>query len=218
MEEIKSDISEIERLIAQCTRVNVKRLLNSELAALKSKLDHLNQVKEEKESIAQAHTEKKLSEKVTLFEPIKHYSWDEQTSGFVSINVKLLNIKKHDAANIKATFLIDSFELIVLDFEGKNWKLSIPKLHSKIDQSKSNFVVKQNYIIVNLAKQDKMPWKDLHYNKAQDTIAKPDKNEDPQQGLANMMKKMYEEGDDNMKRTIAEAWTKARENPKKGEF
>lgn len=31
----------------------------------------------------------------------------------------------------------------------------------------------------------------------------------------NMMKKMYEEGDENMKRTIAEAWTKA--NDKKGE-
>ena len=29
-----------------------------------------------------------------------------------------------------------------------------------------------------------------------------------------MMKKMYEEGDDNMKRTLAEAWTKA--NDKKG--
>ncbi len=31
----------------------------------------------------------------------------------------------------------------------------------------------------------------------------------------NMMKKMYEEGDENMKRTIAEAWTKA--NDKKGD-
>ncbi len=31
----------------------------------------------------------------------------------------------------------------------------------------------------------------------------------------NMMKKMYEEGDDNMKRTLAEAWTKA--NDKKAE-
>jgi calcyclin binding protein len=30
-----------------------------------------------------------------------------------------------------------------------------------------------------------------------------------------MMKKMYDEGDENMKKTIAEAWTKA--NDKKGE-
>lgn len=37
---------------------------------------------------------------------------------------------------------------------------------------------------------------------------------DPQAGLMNMMKKMYEDGDENMKRSIAEAWTKA--NDKKG--
>lgn len=32
----------------------------------------------------------------------------------------------------------------------------------------------------------------------------------------NMMKKMYEEGDENMKRTIAEAWTKAQDKSDKG--
>jgi hypothetical protein len=32
--------------------------------------------------------------------------------------------------------------------------------------------------------------------------------------MMSMMKKMYEEGDENMKRTIAEAWTKA--NDKSG--
>ena len=41
------------------------------------------------------------------------------------------------------------------------------------------------------------------------------KAEDPSGGMMNMMKKMYEDGDENMKRTIAEAWTKA--NDKKGD-
>ena len=44
---------------------------------------------------------------------------------------------------------------------------------------------------------------------------KEEKVEDPSAGLMNMMKKMYEDGDENMKRSIAEAWTKA--NDKKGE-
>lgn len=44
---------------------------------------------------------------------------------------------------------------------------------------------------------------------------KESKSEDPNAGIMNMMKKMYDDGDDNMKRTIAEAWTKA--NDKKGE-
>ena len=41
---------------------------------------------------------------------------------------------------------------------------------------------------------------------------KANKDEDPSAGIMNLMKKMYEEGDDNMKRTIAEAMTKSR-NP-----
>lgn len=34
---------------------------------------------------------------------------------------------------------------------------------------------------------------------------------DPGSSLMNMMKQLYDEGDDEMKRTIAKAWTEARE-------
>ena len=37
---------------------------------------------------------------------------------------------------------------------------------------------------------------------------------DPQANIMNMMKNMYDEGDDEMKRTIAKAWTESRD--KKG--
>jgi len=36
-------------------------------------------------------------------------------------------------------------------------------------------------------------------------------------GLMSMMKKMYEEGDDEMKRTISKAFTESREKSLKGE-
>ena len=40
---------------------------------------------------------------------------------------------------------------------------------------------------------------------------------DPQAGLMTMMKKMYEEGDDDMKRTISKAFTESREKSSRGE-
>ena len=40
---------------------------------------------------------------------------------------------------------------------------------------------------------------------------------DPQAGLMNMMKKMYEEGDSNTKKSIAEAWTKANDKKAQGD-
>ena len=40
---------------------------------------------------------------------------------------------------------------------------------------------------------------------------KSDASKDPSAGLMDMMKKMYEEGDDEMKRTIAKAWTEGQD-------
>ncbi len=51
---------------------------------------------------------------------------------------------------------------------------------------------------------------------AQDKIKPPkmDEGADPSAGLMSMMKQMYEDGDDEMKRTIAKAWTESRDkNP-----
>ena len=39
---------------------------------------------------------------------------------------------------------------------------------------------------------------------------KPDASKDPSAGLMDMMKKMYDEGDDEMKRTINKAWSESR--------
>ena len=40
---------------------------------------------------------------------------------------------------------------------------------------------------------------------------KMDENKDPNESLMELMKKMYDEGDDEMKRTIAKAWTENRD-------
>jgi calcyclin binding protein len=48
-------------------------------------------------------------------------------------------------------------------------------------------------------------------------LPKLDENADPQEGLMSLMKKMYEEGDDEMKRTISKAFTESRDKSLKGE-
>ena len=42
-------------------------------------------------------------------------------------------------------------------------------------------------------------------------VPKFDNSEDPSAGLMSMMKQMYEDGDDEMKRTIAKAWTESQQ-------
>ena len=45
-----------------------------------------------------------------------------------------------------------------------------------------------------------------------------DKDEDPSSSIMKMMKQMYDDGDDEMKRTIAKAWTESREKQASGEL
>ncbi len=55
-------------------------------------------------------------------------------------------------------------------------------------------------------------WSDLRPEQPSKFSApKADAEADPQSSLMNMMKQMYEEGDDEMKRTIAKAWTESRD-------
>ena len=73
---------------------------------------------------------------------------------------------------------------------------------------------------ITLAKKDKEHWDDLKEKasafkmKGLDKKEK-DKSEDPQASLMNMMKEMYESGDDEMKKVIAQSWTKAHDEQTK---
>ena len=70
-------------------------------------------------------------------------------------------------------------------------------------------------VLLVLCKKDQgSKWKYLKKSEkpAEKPALTPDpvsEGEDPSQGLMNMMKKMYSEGDDDMKRTIAKAWTES---------
>lgn len=95
-------------------------------------------------------------------------------------------------------------------------RLAIQNLSEAIDAQKSQAVVKNNNITLRLVKKkESTKWKDLIQKEGDvskpETPQQPDKSADPSASLMDMMKKMYEEGDDNMKKTIAEAWTKSRE-------
>ena len=51
-------------------------------------------------------------------------------------------------------------------------------------------------------------------SKALENDKEESKEEDPMGGLMNIMKKMYDSGDSEMKRTIAKVWTEGQEKSK----
>ncbi|KAE9607307.1 hypothetical protein Lal_00026388 [Lupinus albus] len=133
------------------------------------------------------------------------FSWD-QDSDKVKIYVSLEGV---DESKIESEFKPISFDVKFHDVQGKNYRCAIPKLNKEIVPEKCKILVKSKRVVITLIKASKGNWLDLHFK--EDKV-KPglDKEKDPMAGIMDLMKNMYEEGDEEMKKTIAKAWTDAR--------
>ena len=143
------------------------------------------------------------------------------TSGFDGIG-------KHIKDNIDCEFTDNGIDLRILNFNGgKNYRLKIQPLNDLIDPAASKLKVKSNSLTLELLKINlKKYWTDIKagksLTKAADEIDKKKAaggdEENPAGNLMGLMKELYEGGDDNMKRTIAESWQKASTNKMMGKY
>uniref|UniRef100_A0A453FJD1 Calcyclin-binding protein n=2 Tax=Aegilops tauschii subsp. strangulata TaxID=200361 RepID=A0A453FJD1_AEGTS len=133
------------------------------------------------------------------------FSWDQDNEK-IRVYVFLENV---DQEKVETTFKPMSVDIKFHDVKGKNYRCAIPKLNKEIVPEKCKIVVKPTKIVITLWKASTGNWLDLHYKEDK---FKPsmDKEKDPMSGIMDLMKGMYEEGDEDMKRTIAKAWSDAR--------
>ena len=145
------------------------------------------------------------------FKTIQNYSWD-QTDSLVKIYLNIDDFKSVTKELIR-TELLDKNQTVVIIVD--NAKLIIKNLSHSIANEDSIKITK-NFIIINLKKEENKKWSSLQKdatknaaNKGLDDFAgsKGEKEEDPSASMMKMMKSLYESGDDDMKRTIAKAWS-----------
>ncbi|KAI3965706.1 hypothetical protein MKX01_010663 [Papaver californicum] len=136
---------------------------------------------------------------------LSSFSWDQDDEK-VKIYVPLEGV---DQEKVETIFKKMSVDLKFHDVQGKNYRCAILKLNKEIVPEKSKVLVKPKRVVVTLYKASKGNWLDLHFK--EDKL-KPglEKERDPMAGIMDLMKNMYEEGDEDMKRTIGKAWTDAR--------
>ncbi|KZV14223.1 SGS domain-containing protein isoform 1 [Dorcoceras hygrometricum] len=101
------------------------------------------------------------------------------------------------------------FDVKFHDVQGKNYCCAVPKLNKEIVPEKCKLIVKPKRVVITLIKASKGKWLDLHF-KDDKLKLNLDKSSNPIAGIMDLMKNMYEDGDEEMKRTIAKAWTDAR--------
>jgi calcyclin binding protein len=112
-------------------------------------------------------------------------------------------------------------ELRIIDLEQKDYVFVINNLLEDIIEEKSYRKIKTDMVAIYLKKsKEGVKWdyvttieKRIKEKKANDLTDSADveNNDDPGAGLMNIMKKMYQSGDTEMKQVIAKAWTEAQE-------
>ncbi|XP_057764028.1 uncharacterized protein LOC130985212 isoform X2 [Salvia miltiorrhiza] len=208
------DIEELKQLQSIAKRPRVVSLISSEIrnleklsnAAASAPSQHTpTPVPAVNTPIPTSSVPKAVSSSLLSYVPLGSFSWD-QDSDQVKIYVPLEGV---DQEKVEAEFKPMSADIKLHDVQGKNYRCAVPKLFKEIAPEKCKFIVKPKRVVVTLAKAEKGNWLDLHFK--EDKL-KPnlEKERDPMAGIMDLMKNMYEEGDEDMKRTIAKAWTDAR--------
>ncbi|GJT60901.1 calcyclin-binding protein-like protein [Tanacetum coccineum] len=148
---------------------------------------------------------KVASEPALKYTTLGSFSWD-QDNDKVKIYVFLEGV---DQEKVHTEFNAKSVDIKFHDVQGKNYRCAIPNLNKEIIPEKCKVLVKPTRVVITLVKASKGNWLDLHFKEDK---FKPnlDKERDPMAGIMDLMKNMYEDGDDEMKKTIAKAWTDAR--------
>ncbi|XP_034934627.1 calcyclin-binding protein [Chelonus insularis] len=214
--EIELDIKELNSFIHQAHRQKTKDILSLELRRLQTELSklietNLNNENESLRSISNTHTS---SESKCYDIKLTNYCWD-QSDKFMKLYITLKNVQTLPQEAVTCNFTERSMNLRVLGLDNKNYQLSISNLCEDIDPNKSYTKIKTDMIVVFLNKKLPKNWSHVtgiekRIKEAKNTT--PDfESSDPEAGLMNLMKKMYQEGDDDMKRTIAQAWTESQE-------
>ncbi|KAL8493170.1 hypothetical protein ACS0TY_024397 [Phlomoides rotata] len=122
-------------------------------------------------------------------------------SGWEETDAEGIDFKKMDQERIEADFKRISFGIKFHDVQGKNYRCVVPKLNKESVPKECELVVKPKRVIVTLVKASKGSWLDLHYK--EDKL-KPnlDKKQDLIAGIMDLMKNMYKESDEDMKRIV----------------
>jgi calcyclin binding protein len=223
IEMYKLDIADLENLISQSKRSNIQR----QLTEYKNNLQKLLNDEEKKLTASKEQTtdEKKnepVKEEFKLpFTAISNYALDTSNENFIKLYVTsgFSEIKSLPSSNIKSKFTKNTFDVCVLNFKGKNYRFNCFNLNKEIIPEDSYVKQTNSGLIVYLKKQNKSDmWDSLE--KKKNLFGSGDdenkfKNKDPNESLMDMMRDMYQNGDPEMKKMIAEAWTKSREETEK---
>ncbi|GMR60041.1 hypothetical protein PMAYCL1PPCAC_30236, partial [Pristionchus mayeri] len=208
--ELRLDLSEVKDLLKKANRPSVKALMQKEADRLQALLDKM----ESASVAAEIPPSKPVSSGKSSVLPtikISNYGWDESDK-FVKLYITLNGAEKAKKEEIGCEFTPTSFSLWAI-VEGKRHEMAMKDLTREINVEASSCKQKTDMLVLMCRKKEE--GKKWEYLTKTEKMAKEknapkldtgDESKDPQESLMGLMKQMYDDGDDEMKRTIRKAW------------
>lgn len=214
--QLEADLLELGSLLGKSEQKRVQELLKQEQKKVEKELAVKRQQKEQQ---ARRQADPSAASKAAYTVKITNYAWD-QSEKYVKIYLTLKDVHKLPSENVEVSFTDRSFSILVKDLGGKNHQMTVLNLLYPIDEKESDKKIKTDMVLVMCKKQTTKKWEYLtKAEKQSKDKEKPnvEANADPSDGLMSMLKKIYSEGDDEMKRTINKAWSESQEKKIRGE-
>ena len=157
------------------------------------------------------------------YTPISSFGWDQDEYGKDPQNVYVYITTGMDGVGEckeRATcdFSKRGFDVKIHGFNGKNYRLVKDTLDKEIVPESCKMLVKKNSVKIVLRKvKGQYGYDSWHELTAKRSKAdESGKEKDPSDSIMDMMKTMYDEGDDTMKKTLGEAMLKSRQDQMRG--
>jgi calcyclin binding protein len=210
-------ITRLRREGAALKRVEASKNIAAQQTATTTK-QPLASAKQQPEKVASSTSASAASALTSRYIPIDKFSFDMggYNSQFVTLYIDLPSVGTIPKSQISCNFQESFLDLIVEDLNGKSYRLYKDNLEHDIDPKTSKFIIKSEKVIVKLGKLKKEyggydMWSNLTAKKSR-KIGGDGKSakDDPANSIMDMMKDLYESGDDNMKKMIGETMMKQR--------
>lgn len=212
---LESDLKEITSLQEKCERQRVRDILTQEQKKIEKELAQKRQQKQQQEKKESGDKTETTVKGYTV--KINNYGWD-QSDKFVKIYITLKGVHTIPAENVESSFTERGFNTLVKDLDGKNHQMTINNLLFPIIAAESSKKIKTDMVLIMCKKKSAKKWDCLtQVEKQSKEKDKPSmgENADPSEGLMSVLKKIYTDGDDEMKRTINKAWVESQEKKAK---
>jgi calcyclin binding protein len=205
MEPTAADLKELKRILAFGSTPYIESVLRAEIARLSVLFpDDPSPAPEPSSPPPKPAAPRKV------YRGIESYAFSDSND---NARIIIGDIEKLAQARIEFTPAERAFTITVLREEQglPNLRLTIDSL-KKIVPADSRYTTKGTTLTVILRKKKSTSWAKLKKTKSsikKPKPADPKSKEDPSAGLMDMMKNLYEDGDDDMKRMMQKAWWEA---------